>query len=203
MAGSRSAGDEEDLLRRLSAGDEAAFATLYSRLGSRVYRFALRMSGSTAIAEDVTQEVFLSLIRQPQRFDATRGSLASFLYGMARNQVLRRLERERPYVGLDETPGETALRPAGDNALTELLRRERVELVWRALLALPPHYREVVVLCELERLSYAEAAAALDCAIGTVRSRLHRGREKLAEKLRALEQPATAARAPGEHRDAR
>lgn len=174
---------DEDLLRRLRSGDEPAATALYVRLGGAVYRFALRMSGSPAVAEDVTQEVFLALITRPERFDAARGSLASFLYGVARNTVLRRLERERLYAPW----GGDASRRSDADPLAGLIRRERVGLVWRALLALPPHYREVVVLCELEHLSYAEAADLLGCAVGTVRSRLHRGRELLGEKLKALD----------------
>lgn len=181
---------DEALLRRLQAGDEAAFATLYERLHGGVYRFALRMSGSPSVAEDVTQEVFLALIGE-DRFDAARGSLAAFLYGIARNHVLRCLHVERPYVPSATEP--LAPGAACGDALDRLIRRERAAFVWRALLTLPPHYREVVVLCELERLSYGEAAGAVGCPVGTVRSRLHRARELLGEKLRALDMARAAA----------
>jgi RNA polymerase sigma-70 factor (ECF subfamily) len=203
MVDARTASDP-DLVRRLHAGDESAFAALYSRLGSGVYRFALRMSGSPALAEDVTQEVFLALIREPGRFDAARGSLASFLYGVARNHVLRRLERERPYLPLHGSGIARAGPPEDADALADLLRRERAGLVWRALLALAPHYREAVVLCDLECLTYDQAARALDCAVGTVRSRLHRGREMLGERLRSLARasPAEARSTRRETRDA-
>jgi RNA polymerase sigma-70 factor (ECF subfamily) len=187
MTGSAADSDEQ-LLRRLGQGDEAAFAALYARLSGGVFRFALRMSGSSATAEDVTQETFLALMREPQRFDAARGALASFLYGIARNHVLRHLEKVASHPQWDFRYSESE----APDALSELVLRERAGLVWKAVLALPPHYREVVVLCELESLSYGAAAAALDVAVGTVRSRLHRARELLAEKLRGLdrEQPA-------------
>ena len=83
------------LLRRMSAGDEEAFTALYRRRQGGIYRFALQMSGSEAIAEDVTQEVFLLLIREETAYDPSRGSLQGFLYGVARNHVLRALERNR------------------------------------------------------------------------------------------------------------
>lgn len=179
---------DSELWQRASQGDELAFVTLYRRRQSSVYRFALRMSGSTTIAEDVTQEVFLALMREGGRYDAARSSLASYLYGIARNQVLRRLERERnfaPWPDAEDEPDGFMPVDAGD-PLGDLTRQETVETVRQAVLALPPHYREVVVLCDLHELSYLETAASLGCAVGTVRSRLHRARALLVEKLRTL-----------------
>ncbi|HJR05906.1 MAG TPA: RNA polymerase sigma factor [Pyrinomonadaceae bacterium] len=182
---------DEELLRLIVAGDADAFTALYRRRQAGIYRFALQMCGSEGIAEDVTQEVFMALMREPRMFDQSRGSLAAYLYGVARNQVLRRLEKERHFVAMtDETAedGNGALSseypPAGHDPLAELARHELIETVQQAVLALPAHYREVVVLCELHELSYAEAAAALGCAVGTVRSRLHRARALLVERLR-------------------
>jgi RNA polymerase sigma-70 factor (ECF subfamily) len=135
----------------------------------------------------VVQEVFMALIREGRRFDPSRGALSSYLYGVARNQVLRRLERERPFAAsLDEDDGREAADDAHDarpDPLSELARAETVASVRQAVLALPAHYREVVVLCELQEMSYAEAACALGCAVGTVRSRLHRARSLLVGKL--------------------
>jgi RNA polymerase sigma-70 factor (ECF subfamily) len=180
---------DEDLLRRLRAGDEAAFAALYDRWQGPLYRFALRMSGSAALAEDVTHEVFMALL-SGGGFDAGRGALGSYLYGIARNKVLRRLSRERSYVPLEEDRE----REASADPLDDALRREQVALVQAAVLSLPPAYREAVVLCDLNHLTYGEAAEALGCALGTVRSRLHRGREMLASKLGAREGERTALR---------
>ena len=128
------------------------------------------------------------LMRDGGNFDAGRGSLAAYLYGIARNHVLRAFERERAPVtlGADEVEGETFADLAStDDPLGDLTRGEMIEKLRQAVLALPAHYREVVALCELQELSYAEAAAALDCAVGTVRSRLHRARAMLIEKLGA------------------
>jgi RNA polymerase sigma-70 factor, ECF subfamily len=181
---------DDELLRLMMAGDEAAFTALYRRRQAGVYRFALQMSGSEAIAEDVTQEVFLALMNDATRFDSSRGSLASYLYGIARNHVLRRLERDRPFVQIvdDASEGEATHTEAWvteDNPHEELLRNEKIGRLRQAVLALPEHYREVVVLCDLQEMSYVEAATALGCAVGTVRSRLHRARSLLLGKLSA------------------
>jgi RNA polymerase sigma-70 factor (ECF subfamily) len=182
-------GDEE-LLRLMLAGDEEAFAALYHRHQKNIFRFALQMSGSEAIAEDVTQEVFLALMRESGNYDTSRGSLAAYLYGIARYQVLRRFRRDSPYVAItDEGEDVDAAMPdvvaTGSDPLLDLTRSETIEAVRQAVLALPAHYREVVVLCDLHEMSYGEAAGVLGCAVGTVRSRLHRARALLVERLRA------------------
>src|SRR5687767_3222238 len=96
---------DNELLQLIRAGDEEAFANLYRRRHAGIYRFALQMSGSQSLAEDVTQEVFLALIRGSETFDPARGTLNSFLYGIARNQTLRRLRRDRGYVSLESAKG--------------------------------------------------------------------------------------------------
>jgi RNA polymerase sigma-70 factor (ECF subfamily) len=177
---------DADLLRLMMAGDEAAFTTLYRRRQGGIYRFALQMTGSPALAEDVTQEVFLVLMRQAVRFDPERGTVASFLYGIARNHMLRRLEQERRFVALaadDEDGGTIENLCAESDPHAELASKEAVETVRRAVLSLPERYREAVVLCDLHELSYEDAANIIDCAVGTLRSRLHRGRALLSEKL--------------------
>lgn len=181
---------DDELLRLVIDGNEDAFTTLYRRRQGGVYRFALQMSGSEAVAEDVTQEVFMALMRDSGRFDSERGSLQSYMYGIARNHVLRRLERDRAFVQIVDEAEETdtagpELFISKDDPLGDLARNEMIESVRQAVLALPAHYREVVVLCDLHEMSYVEAASALGCAVGTVRSRLHRARALLVEKLRA------------------
>lgn len=181
-------GDTE-LLRSMLAGDEEALALLYRRQQGSVYRFALQMSGSKSIAEDVTQEVFLFLMREGHVFDPTRGSLSAFLLGVARNHVLRRVRTELSLIPIGEDDDDDAGLPASDlRPLDELARAETIELVRKAVLSLPAKYREVVVLCELQDVSYGEAAEILGCAIGTVRSRLHRARALLLAKLRPAEE---------------
>jgi RNA polymerase sigma-70 factor, ECF subfamily len=167
---------DQELLERALAGDEGAFAALYRLRQGAVYRFALHMSGSAAVAEDVTQDTFLELLKTGRRYDAARGTVRSFLFGMARNFVLRRIGRVR------EEPLEDESADACD-VLGDLTRRETIEQVRCAVLTLPPAYREAVVLCDLEDASYEEAAAALDCPVGTVRSRLNRARGMLVKKL--------------------
>ena len=176
-----------ELLRSMLAGDEEALGLLYRRRQASVYRFALQMSGSTTIAEDVTQEVFLFLMREGRVFDPARGSLAAFLLGVARNHVLRRLRVEQLLAPLgDESDDDVSFSHASSDfcPLDDLTRAETIESVRKAVLSLPPKYREVVVLCELQDISYGETAEILGCAIGTVRSRLHRARALLLEKLR-------------------
>jgi len=181
---------DDELLRLIMAGDEDAFTVLYQRQQGRIYRFALLMSGSTAIAEDVTQEVFMALIDQPQLYDAARGSLATYMYGIARNQVLRRRARERAYISLDaQTEDDRAIQPeqllAPDDPLDTFARNELIVAVRKAVLGLPARYREVIVLCDFQEVSYAEAALILGCAEGTICSRLNRARGLMLEKLRA------------------
>ena len=153
-------------------GDEDAFTALYRRRQGAVYRFALQMTGDLGVAEDVTQEVFLTLLAHGRRFDPARGTLASFLYGIARNLVWRRIEKDRT------TDAEAVVEefPGDDDPLEDLTRRETIEQVRRAVLSLPTVYREAVVLCDLQDVSYQEAAQAMECPVGTVRSRLNRGR---------------------------
>ena len=177
---------DRDLLRGVQAGDEEAFSLLYRRWQGPVYRFALRMSGSPPLAEDVTQEVFMALLRRSDGYDPSRGELSSYLHGIARNMARRRLERERGLQPLADEAGR-------DDPMADLARRERADLVWDGILTLPLHYREAVVLCDLQGLSYEEAALALGCAVGTVRSRLHRGRDQLGQRLRSAQPLATAA----------
>ena len=171
------------------------------------------MAGNPSLAEDVTQEVFLVLIRDPGRFDPSRASLKAFLYGVARNHTLRALEKESRFAPFLERGAETGWEAAEDPAVRgssatvsgqaaaaanfreesitdageDLLRREEIGRVRRAVLSLPPVYREAVALCDLQELSYEEAAQSLECAPGTLRSRLHRGRQMLAERLRGVE----------------
>jgi RNA polymerase sigma-70 factor, ECF subfamily len=176
---------DDELLMRMRNGDEQAFVSLYRRRQGAIYRFAAHMSGSAPTAEDVTQEVFLALIRGDCGYDPERGSLSAYLFGIARKLVLRQLERGRADTPL-EGSAEEGPRPelaAADNPLVDLTRKETLESLRRAVLALPRRYREVVVLCDLEEVDYADAAIALGCPIGTVRSRLHRARALLLEKL--------------------
>ena len=163
--------------------DAARFTGIYRQHSLPIYRFALHMSGSAAVAEEVTQETFLVLIDRPGNFDEQRGSMGAFLFGVARNLVRRHLERGRRLVCVDETAEEQYV--TDEDVLGDLTRRESLEALQEAVLCLPAKYREVVVLCDLQELTYEAAAEAIGCVVGTVRSRLHRARVMLTGKMLA------------------
>jgi RNA polymerase sigma-70 factor (ECF subfamily) len=170
--------DDAALLGRLAAGDQRAFDPLYARHQARLYRYAWRMSGSPEVAEDIVQEVFLALIRGARAFDPARGSLGGYLFGTARHLLCRHWGLD----GAEEDLDENTATPESD-PLEGLAQAERVERLRAALATLPAAYREAIVLCEMEELDYAEVAMLLDIPVGTVRSRLHRGRALLARRL--------------------
>jgi len=194
---------DSELLKLMLTGSEEALSILYARRQHNIYQFALQMSGSPTISEDVTQEVFMVLIRHGQTFDETRGSLNSFMLGIARNLVRRRISREQFYVSLDDETDDLTIPDdchQSRDLIDELARDEIVELVRKAVLSLPARYREVVVLCDLQEMSYLEAATVLNCAVGTVRSRLHRARTLLLGKLRPADEGSMAEAALGSAR---
>jgi RNA polymerase sigma-70 factor (ECF subfamily) len=177
-------------LRRAAKGDEEAFLLIYRRHQAPMYRFALRMTGNTWAAEEIVQDVFMTLMRDPNKYDASRGALGAFLYGVARNRVMKHLERLPREVALKEknedgTGSGIVLQDASTPAIW-LEKRERIRQVRDAVQELPVEFREAVVLCELEELSYEEAAQMAGCPIGTIRSRLHRGKALLMAKLEML-----------------
>jgi RNA polymerase sigma-70 factor (ECF subfamily) len=172
-------GDGE-LLRRSGAGDEKAFMTLYRRHQGSIFRFALHMCGRRETAEEVTQEVFLALLSEPALYVEERGSLQGYLIGVARNKVRRALAQSRSVDSLRHEPSETSM-------FEGLCKERDLAALRTAILNLPQNYREVVVLCDLEEMEYAEVARHLGCALGTVRSRLHRARAILGARLRRKE----------------
>jgi RNA polymerase sigma-70 factor (ECF subfamily) len=181
---------DEELLKRSSRGDEEAFTNLYRRHADVLYRFAFRMTGSSWGAEEIVQDVFMTLVREPGKYDAERGTLSAFLFGIARNKIMKyneRLPREISLVERQEdgSGGGLTLRDSFTPAMWAE-QRERLEKVRAAVMDLPVEFRETVVLCELEEMSYEQAARLLDCPIGTIRSRLHRGRALLLAKLEML-----------------
>jgi RNA polymerase sigma-70 factor (ECF subfamily) len=183
--------DRDDLLLRHAAkGDEEAFALLYRRHQGALYRFALRMTGSAWGAEEIVQDVFMTLIRAPKKYDPERGSVGALLFGIARNRVMKHLERKPREVPLEEKNEDgTGAGIILQDSFTPAMwveKRERAHQVRAAVLDLPPEFREAVVMCELEEMSYEEAAQLTGCPIGTIRSRLHRGRALLLAKLEML-----------------
>ena len=182
---------EHALIARMKQGDEGAFVALYRRHKDAIYRFALLHCGSSAAAADVTQDTFVHLMTQPGQFDPARGTVGAWLCGVARN-LARRLSggREDATDPVDLQDGPLPDEMMGrDPPLERLLRREAADGLRAAIAAIKPHYREVLILCELSELSYAETAQVCGIDIGTVHSRLSRARSQLAQRL-ARETPA-------------
>ena len=183
--------DDQSLLRRLARGDEQAFHLLYDRYQGKIFRFAWHVSGNQATAEEITQEVFMILIRKPAKYDSAKGQLGGYLFGIARHLIHRRMEQRRSDVPLiveigDSDSTNSAAETVIDDRvdiLKDLTQRELIESLRKAVLSLPLQYREVIVLCDLEQVSQARAAELLQCSPGTVASRMHRARAMLKMKM--------------------
>jgi RNA polymerase sigma-70 factor (ECF subfamily) len=150
------------------------FLSAFDAHQDAVYRFLWRMAGPDD-AEDLAQEVFLSLLRHPTRFDPARGTLRAFLLGIARNLALKRFRDENRWTALDDA--DLAAPPF------DVTRRETAEEVAAAIRALPPLQREVIILIQYEELSLDETARIVASEVGTVKSRLHRARQNLRRAL--------------------
>lgn len=170
---------DESLLHAAAHGDEAAFRLVYERHRDVVFRFAYRMLQSVELAEEITHDCFLSLIKKPSRFDGSRASLKTYLCAAARNQAIKRLQREMLHDELSaDLPGAEHWNP-----LKQVIGAELSAVVRQAVAELPPLQREAVILFEYEDLSLAEIALIVNADVGTVKSRLHRAREKLRQML--------------------
>ncbi len=187
-----------ELLGLAVSGDENAFLALYQRLKNSIFRYAYYMTGSKFAAEEVTQEVFLTLLQNRARFDPKQGDLGGFVFGIARNLVRRIDRRERPFEPLPDDAEVLArlVGPAPESP-NQLVQDQLIGNVRAAVASLPEHYRQVVVLCDLCEMTYADAATRMGCAVGTVRSRLNRGHKLLAEKLKLQRETQTAFRNTG------
>lgn len=173
------------LLQTAARGDEGAFRLLYERHRDVVFRFAYRMLQSVELAEEITHDCFLSLIKKPSRFDAERASLKTYLCAAARNQAIKHLQREMQHEELStELPGAEHWNP-----LKQMIGAELATVVRNAVAALPPLQREAVILFEYEDLSLAEIALIVNADVGTVKSRLFRAREKLRQLLAPYVRP--------------
>jgi RNA polymerase sigma-70 factor (ECF subfamily) len=171
---------EHELVKRSRFGDERAFLELYLRHRDNVFGFAYRMLGEREAAEDVTQDCFLNLVRQPDRFDPAQASLGTYLYAMTRNLCYKRfrgvIEEETSEFLKDFEDG-------GSGPLTQLLEAELSTRVARAVATLPEFQREVLILFEFEGLTLAEIAVIADVDVGAVKSRLYRARQQLRKAL--------------------
>ena len=180
------------LLAAAAAGEEPAFVELYRRRRDDVYRFAYALTRCRSSAQDTTQEVFLGVLENAGRFDPAKGSVRAWLVGCARHIMIDRLRRDSRWA--DEAPERAVACDKEQRVLTE----QRLARLHAAIVRLPFEYREALALCELAELSYAEAAAVLDCPLGTIRSRLHRARGLLATALRRAESDGETALQPTE-----
>lgn len=168
--------DDPALLWALRKGDRTALEELYRRHAPLVWRFALGLARDERLAEDALQEAFLVLMKEPSRFDPARAALSTWLCAVARNRVRKMMAREARYA--DDEPLEPESDPRGDYERGEMmiLLREAVE-------QLPADFREVVLLCAYEEMTYEEAGLALGIPVGTVRSRLARAKALLARAM--------------------
>jgi RNA polymerase sigma-70 factor (ECF subfamily) len=204
---------EAQLVERLKQRDERAFLDLYDRHRRSVYRFLLHMTGSVAVAEDLTQGVFVAILDAICRgtfgqFNPEKGTLEGYLLGIARNlarEERRKIHRFVPLESVFETPewnrflDKFCRESQMQDAETLLAAQSDLKLLYRAILDLPHPYRETIVLCSLQEKSYQEAAAILQCSPGTVASRLNRAKALLAAKMLrpAAEEVNASATRPG------
>jgi RNA polymerase sigma-70 factor (ECF subfamily) len=186
---------EEDfaLISRLRGGDFAAARDLYDRHCAALYRFAVAMTGRNDVAEDAMQDAFVELLERPERFDPTRGALVSYLLGITRHRLASMFRKSTRAIAIDPLELDQLAAEPGDD---EAERAQESRRLRAAIFTLPWSYRAAVVLCDLEELDYAEVAGILECPIGTVRSRLHRARALLAERLAVRRAPIRTLAAP-------
>ena len=166
------------------SGDDAAFTALYRRHQAAVYRFAWLLTGSAAHAADITQDVFVELLSTSSGYDAARGSLAAYLCGIARFRAYRaidtRMQSVDDFDALVEARAEHDAPPLPSDRLE---RSRALQTLYDAIRKLPPIFRDVLILVELQQMSYADTAAVAGIELGTVRSRLSRAKAKLAQLL--------------------
>jgi RNA polymerase sigma-70 factor, ECF subfamily len=156
---------------------ESEFRRVFHENKDAIYNFALRLTGSGAIAEDLSQDCFLELLRNPAKYNSSRGPVRSFLLGITRNLAHRRWRDERQTEPLDaEMKG----------FVPNLIAGEVSTMVAAAIQSLPPLQREVVLLFEYEGFTLDEIADLVEVEVGAVKSRLHRARERLRYTLAPL-----------------
>jgi RNA polymerase sigma-70 factor (ECF subfamily) len=173
---------DEQLLEQAANGNTAAFQKLYESYRDPIFRFAFRLLGSVEAAEDVTHDCFLSLIKEPRRFDSRKASLRTYLFAAARNQAAKRYHGLARETAIDELANEPQTAECNE-PVRRVLDSELAGEVERAIADLPPLQREALVLFEYEDLSLAEIAAVVGVDSGTVKGRLFRAREKLRTRL--------------------
>jgi RNA polymerase sigma-70 factor (ECF subfamily) len=190
--------DETELVTELQRGSDAAFDWLVTHYHSALYNLVSGMLGDSADAADTTQEVFLKAFRGIRSFRRS-SSLKTWLYRIAIREALnqrrwwRRHRRQQTSIDAEGDNGQAPLdlKDLGATPFDQLAAREVQIVVRRALQAVPEVFRSAVILRDLEGLSYEEVAEVLDLSVGTVKSRILRGRRALREILEPILRPAS------------
>jgi RNA polymerase sigma-70 factor (ECF subfamily) len=180
---------DTELMRLMRNGDKQAFTALYRRHHAALYRYALLRCGSNGIAADVVQDVFLGLMADQYKYDALKGQLRYFLFGVARNVAMKHDSALQKTAGVlseidDEEDQVIEAICEGATPLERLMHDQMAEDLRQAIANLATHYRDVLILYEMHEMSYLEIAEICQINVGTVRSRLSRARLALAERLR-------------------
>jgi RNA polymerase sigma-70 factor (ECF subfamily) len=181
----KAADPDLELIERYRLGDPSAFDEIFERYQRMVFNLALRLSGDAERAADLSQEIFLRVYRHVGRFKG-QSSLKTWIYRVSVNCCRSRLARRRLPIQSPADPGIDLLervRDTGAGPERQAIARERLGQVMAALRELPAPYREAVVLRDVEELTYEEISEVLDVRLGTVRSRIARGRDRLRQLL--------------------
>ena len=191
---------DEELVQRAQRDDDRAFGTLVTRYESKVYRLALRMVRNPEDAEDVLQDSFLRAYRGIKSFQGN-STFSTWIYRIAANSALMRLRKKQlPTVSIEDADEREAPINVADfrpGPVEQLLTQETREAMERAIESLPPEFRQVFILRDIEELSNAEVAEVLDLSVAAVKSRLHRARLKVRNRLIAHFSDPGARRAMG------
>ena len=178
---------DSDLAVRLTNGDEAALREAYRALAPAVFALAMRVLANQALAEEVTQDVFVRLWEQPARFDPTRGSLRSFLLAMTHSRAVERVRAEESMRRRHESAQQEPVPTPDDDPSRELVAHDVRRAIRHALSMLPDDQRVAIEMAYYEGLSYREVATALGEPEGTVKYRIRMGMQKMRAALQAVE----------------
>ena len=169
----------------IAESDEDALTRIYECYRDRVYGFAYRMLGTQTIAEEITQEAFLVLIKRLESYEPTKGSMLTFLCAIARNHILMyfRSRGDALEDAFDELNFIPANKECGLNPLSSLLEQELAAKVNDSILMLPALQREAIILREFQEMTYEEISVVTGVDVNVVKARLYRARQSLARRL--------------------